>query len=501
MTPAMSVASKGQVADLAVIGGGIAGMIAANSAAEQGLQVVVLERGSEDRYLCNSRFTGGVFHVAFHNPMRPADDLRRIIEASTGGAADPAMADAVAENLGHVIRWLQQQGIQFVKAGRDEWQDFILAPPQYPRAGLHWPGRGGDVLLRTLEQRLLERNGCIMRGARVVGLERAGGRFNLSIEAESGSCGMASTSVVIADGGFQGNPEMLRAHVTVEPQALRQRGAGTGCGDGVELAKSLGASFVAAGEFYGHVLSRDSLNNDKLWPYPWIDDLAGAGIAVDCNGRRFTDEGRGGVVLANAIARLSDPAGAVAVFDEDTWTQVGTNMLIPANPLLEVHGCQIFKASTIEDLAKAVGLDPEALSATVDSYNAALVGGKLEQLFPPRGQKRFQSRAVVRAPFRAIRLAAGITYTMGGIAIDGSSRVLDINRRPIEGLFAAGATTGGLEGGAAVGYVGGLVKSAVTGFLAGQTVAHEHLKKSGHVNGGKALGTAAGASCNIPGNC
>ena len=80
----------------------------------------------------------------------------------------------------------------------------------------------------------------------------------------------------------------------------------------------------------------------------------------------------------------------------------------------------------------------------------------------------------MRAPFRAIRLAAGITYTMGGIAIDGSSRVLDRSGHPIEGLFAAGATTGGLEGGATVGYVGGLVKSAVSGFLAGQTVAQEH---------------------------
>ena len=474
MTASVNVAGEGSASDLAVIGGGIAGMIAANRAAEQGLSVIVLERGSQDRYPCNSRFTGGVFHVAFHNPMRSPEDLRRIIDVSTGGAADAEMADAIANNLGFVIRWLQRRGIQFIKAGRDEWQDFILAPPQYPRAGLHWPGRGGDVLLRTLEQRLVEHKGRVLRDSRVVRIERAGPGFTLSVESESSSRDVTATAVVIADGGFQGNPEMLRAHVSVNPAALRQRGAGTGRGDGVKLATSLGGSFIEAGEFYGHVLSRDSLNNNNLWPYPWVDDLAGAGIVVDSNARRFEDEGRGGVVLANAIARLHDPSGAIAIFDEDTWVQVGTDMLIPANPLLEVHGCQIFQASTIETLGEALGLDPAALCSTVDEYNSAFKGGKLEQLNPPRNQKRFRSRAVMRAPFRAIRLAAGITYTMGGIAIDGSSRVLDRSGHPIEGLFAAGATTGGLEGGATVGYVGGLVKSAVSGFLAGQTVAQEH---------------------------
>lgn len=465
----MNTSSTTQAIDLAVIGGGIAGMIAANRAAQRGLRTVVLEKGAEDRYLCNSRFTGGVFHVAFHNPMRPADDLRRIIDAATGGAAAPGMAAAIADNIAAVIRWLQAEGIRFVKAGRDEWQDFILSPPQYPRAGLHWPGRGGDVLLRTLEQRHASRGGTLMRGCRVVSLSRHGQGFELGIEADAGTLSLMAKGVVICDGGFQGDTQLLRELVTANPAVLRQRGAGTGCGDGIRLATSLGAAIVATGEFYGHVLSRDSLTNDMLWPYPWIDDLAGAGIAVDAYGRRFVDEGRGGVVMANAIARLAEPGGALAIFDDVIWREVGTDMLIPANPLLAVHGCTIHEAPRIEDLAVAVGLDPQVLQETVAAHNEAFARGALEELSPPRGRKRFRPRPITTAPYRAIRLAAGITYTMGGIAIDGSSRVLDRERQIIEGLFAAGATTGGLEGGPAVGYVGGLVKSAVTGFLAGET--------------------------------
>jgi fumarate reductase flavoprotein subunit len=79
---------------------------------------------------------------------------------------------------------------------------------------------------------------------------------------------------------------------------------------------------------------------------------------------------------------------------------------------------------------------------------------------------------VIQAPpFRAAPVVAGITYTMGGVSIDGNARVLSIDDTPIEGFYAAGATTGGLEGGSGVGYVGGLSKSAVTGLLAAEHAA------------------------------
>ena len=68
-------------------------------------------------------------------------------------------------------------------------------------------------------------------------------------------------------------------------------------------------------------------------------------------------------------------------------------------------------------------------------------------------------------------MVSGITYTMGGIAIDTHSRVLDTHNNPITGLYAAGCATGGLEGGDAVGYVGGLGKSSTTGFRAAEHIA------------------------------
>jgi fumarate reductase flavoprotein subunit len=60
---------------------------------------------------------------------------------------------------------------------------------------------------------------------------------------------------------------------------------------------------------------------------------------------------------------------------------------------------------------------------------------------------------------------------MGGIEIDGSARVISKDGGPIQGLFAAGAATGGLEGGGANAYVGGIVKAGVFGLLAAEEAA------------------------------
>ena len=58
-------------------------------------------------------------------------------------------------------------------------------------------------------------------------------------------------------------------------------------------------------------------------------------------------------------------------------------------------------------------------------------------------------------------ICAAITNTMGGIVVDGDGRVLDKGDKPIPGLYAAGSTVGGLDGGPHAGYVGGLIKATI----------------------------------------
>ncbi len=459
--------------DVVVVGGGIAGLTAANRAAEHGLRVALLERGADERYLCNSRYSGGVIHIAFHNVKEPAGELFEVIMGATAGKAEPALATALAGTSGRAVEWLRAEGAKFIRVGNIVWQQWVLAPPRPITPGLDWKGRGPDVTLRTLAANLERRGGTLLRGTYATALMQRDRRCT-GVEAmgAQGVSQLSARAVILADGGFQGNPELVRQHISAAPEKLKQRGAGTGVGDGLRMAQAAGAHIVSTSYFYGHMLSRDPFTNHKVWPYPQLDELGTVGIVIDTAGNRFVDEGLGGVNVANTIAKLADPLAAWAIFDEAIWTGPGRAARIPANPHLANAGGTIYKAATLTELAAKTGIAPERLELTVSGYNQALGSGQLASLNPPRSASVVIPTPLTQAPFYAVPLCAGITYTFGGIAIDENARARRSDGAPVEGLYAVGATTGGLEGGNGGGYVGGLIKGVAFGLRAAEHIAH-----------------------------
>jgi fumarate reductase flavoprotein subunit len=249
------------------------------------------------------------------------------------------------------------------------------------------------------------------------------------------------------------------------------RNAGTGRGDGLRMALAASGRMTDSRLFYGHVQSADALHNPGLWPYPTADHLINAGLAVDTSGHRFFDEGLGGVFAANAIARQQDPLGTFAIFDRAIWETRGREFPLPANPLLVTGKAIIYGHETLEGLARLAGLPTDALCATIKSYNAAVTGGATQTLQPARSSHLYQPVPIRVPPFYAVPLVAGITYTMGGIAIDGKSRVQHRDGGVIDGLYAAGSTTGGHEGGPNAGYTGGLSKALTFGWHGANQIA------------------------------
>ena len=112
--------------DVIVIGGGIAGLVAAVGAAEAGLAVLVLERSPEKEYICSSRLTGGVFHCALNAPDTDPATLEKVIVEGRGQGGDPSLARAVSRDVMPAIRWLQGQGARFIRPSPDPWQRFVL---------------------------------------------------------------------------------------------------------------------------------------------------------------------------------------------------------------------------------------------------------------------------------------------------------------------------------------------------------------------------------------
>ena len=455
-----------------IIGAGLAGLTCGLRLAEKGVKVAILEKGETDRYLCNSRICGGAFHVSYGDVHEPPEVLMNAMKGKTQNFARQSFLDVMANNAGNTARWLRGKGLRFIKVGDAPHRQTTLAPPIAQKGRDYWHGRGGDVMLRTLHAELKKAGATLLLGTRALSLRMAGGAcVGVEAEQQGKRVSLDARNVVISDGGFQANQELLREFVTREPAKIRQRNAQTATGDGLTMARQVGAALVGMKNFYGHPLIQDALTNDDLWPFPVMDDLCVAGVMVDTSGKRFVDEGLGGVYLANHIAGMADPLSTIVIYDQPIWDGPGKAFITPANPLIVTNGGTVHKGNTITEIAQKLGLPAGALEQTIAEYNAALDAGTTAQLSPARSTRDIKAWPIRTAPFYAARLVAGITYTMGGIAVDGDSRVLDANDNPITGLYAAGACTGGLEGGPAVGYVGGLSKASTTGFCAAEHIA------------------------------
>ena len=460
--------------DLATIGGGFAGLTAALRAAELGLTAAVIDRGADADYMCNSRVCTGVVHTALAPADDPPDTVFERIVSATRGTARPDLARSFAENGARTLAWLGSHGARLEAVARRNYGLATLTPTRRMGAGLDWPGNGPDILLRGLAEQLEAAGGAVLRGAEARGLVIEGGACRgVEIRDANGDATVEAGAVVIADGGFQADRERLARHISKSPERIRQRNTETGRGDGLRMAERAGAATTGLDKFYGHVLSRDVMTNPELWPYPQVDVICASGIAVGADARRFADEGRGGVYMTNEIARLDDPLSATAIFDSTVWEQAREADLVPPNPLLVDSGGTLHAAGSIGELALRAGLDTGALETAVAEFNAAVKAGKAEALDPGRSVDRYAPVPIETPPFYAIPLAAGITVTMGGIAVDGGARVLGPDDTPIPGLYAAGSAVGGVEGGPDAAYIGGLIKAFLLGLVAAETAARE----------------------------
>jgi tricarballylate dehydrogenase len=135
------------------------------------------------------------------------------------------------------------------------------------------------------------------------------------------------------------------------------------------------------------------------------------------------------------------------------------------------------RASTIEELADGLMIDPTGLRRTVDEFNAAVQAGDFQPstldgkgtlgINPPKSN---WAQQIDEPPFEGYAVTCGITFTFGGLRINERAQVLDTENHPIPGLFAAGEMVGGLfyynyPGGS------GLMAGAVFGRLAGASAA------------------------------
>jgi tricarballylate dehydrogenase len=421
-----------QKADLVVVGCGAGGLATATQFLQSrpGGRVAVLERTSPAQRGGNTAWTGSFFRL--EPDGSPAADFTTRMGELSRGKTDPAIIAALAELAQPTMQWLNANGV----ATRTDSTYFLTS--RGPRL---MPAGGGAAIVETLATRVEELGGAIHYDTTARDLLTDETGAVTGVLTADGTRWEAPT-VVLACGGFEGSPELLDRHLGDGGRDLSPIAPGgrANRGEGIEMGVRVGAATDGQFDrFHGEPVDPRARTAEALvMVYPY-------GILVDHHGERFLDEGADTPdntfeSVAFRIWRDADQF-AYLISDQKLLRQDITRaVLTDRDPE---------RADTIGELAKRLDIDPEALTATVERYNAAARPGPLDVtsldgvattgLQPPKSN---WARPLDEPPYVAWPVTCAITFTFGGLKTDEKARVLDGSGVPIAGLYAVGEVAG-----------------------------------------------------------
>lgn len=470
--------------DVVVVGCGIAGLSAAATALQAGRRVAIIERAPKEERGGNTRWTEALLRVKSESEV--SDDFEAHFARNAGhyldpvliaetardwdnwpaivktlGFTDPELIATFARAIPSTIAWLKTFGVRF-----DFLPTYFITASQPRMApvggglalvealGAWCETEGAQFFYRTTARALIQDDDGAVIGVRCAGE----GHRTLEFRAPS---------VILACGGFEGNPEMLTHYIGPRARYIRPvaRGGYYNKGEGIRMALSIGAA--GCGDF-------GSFHAEPLDPRSGATEpvvlVFNYGILINKLGQRFVNEAPATVdATYEAITRtiFEQPDGIAfcildaRIDDVPNWKRAVRSDRPPV------------AAGSLADLANTLGIDANELAATVETYNAACPAGPFKPLEPDglatrRGlspPKTNWSRPIDRPPFLAFPIICGNCFTFGGLKVDASARVINADGAAIPGLFAAGETIG-LYYGAYAGATS-VLRGAVFGRIAG----------------------------------
>ena len=450
-------------ADVVIIGGGGAGLAAAVSAHQNGAKVLVIEK--MPKVGGNTIISGAAYNAV--DPKRQSamgieDSIEKHYTQTYEGGdkfGKPEMIRTLVENAYPGIEWLESLGMKF----KDDI--FTVLGSLWPRA--HKPvdplGTGYiktymnyinqhssdiEVMLNTKATELILENG------KVVGVKAE--------NAEGTVVAKANKGVVVATGGFGANIEMRDKYNKMWPTltTIKTTNHPGATGDGMWMADKIGANLIGM---------------EQLQLLPMGDPATGSlsgnieqgvenRIFVNKDGNRFVDEGARRDVMTKGLFQQKD-AYMWIILDKHSYPTGSTKNNFNETIDQLVGEGRAFKADTLEDLAKQIGVDPANLVKAVADFNKSV-----EKINTDAFGRTLFADKIDTAPFYAGARVPTVHHTMGGIEINTSTQVLDKSGKIIPGLYAAGETTGGIHGSNRLGG-NAIPDTVVFGKIAGESAA------------------------------
>jgi fumarate reductase flavoprotein subunit len=315
-----------------------------------------------------------------------------------------------------------------------------------------------DDLLAAIETRGIPL--AVGNGARALLPDGSGGVIGADVETINGERQrIIARKVVLAVNGFAGNRNLV-ARFCPEISGAQYFGARGSTGEAVLWGEQLGAALGNMGAYQGYAAVSDPHGSILSWT-----TIEKGGIIVNGAGHRFGDESTGYSGYTPNVMAQGGPC--FAIFDQKIF-----DVAAAEEEFVELANYGgVKKGATPADLAKLHGLDADAVTASIESYNKAARG---EQ--PDAFGRRDFALAPLSGALYISRVVPGLFHTQGGLMVDNDGRVLRPNGQPVANLFAGGGAATGLSGRTgAGGYASGngLLSAIGLGRLAGLAAAQE----------------------------
>lgn len=438
--------------DIVVCGTGTAGTCATLRAAELGAHVITLETRSNAGG--TSRVTEGVFGCGdrlcqeLGTTVTPNEIFKSVTEYAHFASNGPVLRTFV-DHAGETIDWLMDNGIAFTRllalgGSPAVWHTFdegclvgeMLIDPLIEKA----TSMGAEIIYDTTADQLLTADDGSVAGVLATMLDGSTIQVNAPV-------------VILCCGGFSDNAEMFQKYVGRDLSTLFNNGMPGRNGEGIAMGLSAGAAL--------HIPSTVMYNGGRVADTAaWYSPVNLAfyrqfNMRVNENGQRYWNEARVGDFTAHGNSILAQ-LKTVSIIDQaflDTLTNVGlyygtatmgypTGAPVPEMPQELAENPHVVKADTIEEIADAFGIDPQALVASVERYNGFCATGIDEDF----GKPADFLQPVSTPPFYAVELIPSFFTTVGGLKVDPNIRVVRESGEPIRGLYACGSDAGGVYG-------------------------------------------------------
>lgn len=428
--------------DVAVCGAGMSGVAAAASASENGLSVVLLEKGATFAARGTEVAAFGDRAHAEADIVLNARDFMNDGLTTAHFRCDRSVWERWCERSGEALDWAMDAvgdacGAFTAKAGNAEfcgvttWGSGVriekgIASFVETLLGIA-EGQGADIRYNTPAVQLAVQDG------KVTGVYAKSADGIIKVEAAKG--------VVLATGGYEFNWDMLTQRIRPRDLAVYAwiNPTITNTGDGILMGLAAGAA-------------------EDDWPHILMNDPAGAKtgnrangamlafLRVNENGERFVNENLSFEYMSNAIMYQPGAHDFVLLSGTDILSSLekakGGAPWTPEDMYDSIKDVLV-EAPTLDELAEKCGINAANLAQTVARYNELCASGEDTDF----GKKPGDLIPLEEGPYYAIEESGCCLVTVNGLRIDADSRVLTGAGAPIEGLYALGNASGSMFNG------------------------------------------------------